>query len=192
MRKRRKTRGSTLIEIITATSISMLVLLVGCATFVLGMETWFRGQARLDANEASQQAVREISMELREAMSVTVDAGGQGLSFRRPLKDGNGSYVQPITWDGVARRLQLDGSNNLQVTASDGTAARTLCKNVIFTDPLSAGGTGAYQIFTPGAGAITRSLTVMVVTRRGLYRQETVTSRSRETIFLRNIPQLTQ
>lgn len=190
--RRRTIRGTSLLEVVTAAGISLTVLMVAVATFLLGIATWLRGEARLDANESSQHAVREVSMILREAMAVTVDANGKGLSYRLPLKDDSGSYLQPITWDGVSRRIALTDTNSLQITSDDGTPARTICKDVILTDPLSPGGTGAYTIFSPGAGAITRSLTVMVVLRKGQYKQETVTSRSRETIFLRNIPQLTQ
>ena len=93
-------------------------------------------------------------------MSVTVDAGGNGLSYRFPVKDGSGTYVMPITWDGVARRIELQGSN---LVITNTASSRIIAKNVILTDPQTSGGTGAYSIFAPGAGTITRSLSVMVV-----------------------------
>lgn len=184
---RRSRKGSTLVETTLASSLTVAVLVASVGTFLLAMISWARGQGKIDAESGSQKAVKVISKELREAMAVTVDGNGQGLTYRLPSYDANGNYTVPITWDGVTRRLEVQGSQLVMVAAGN---TRTVCKNLILTDPLSSGGTSAYRPFTGGAGAITRSLTIMVVLRTQSDGGRYVTSRSRETVYLRNIPDL--
>ena len=170
---------------------SVVILVSVVSLFLFGMATWFRGQARLDANGTSQIAVREIANELKEAMFLSVDSDGKGITFQRPSKDGSGNYTQPEAWDNVTRRIALNSSGELWLL-SNGVNTRRLCKGVILTDPLSSGGSAAYKPFVGGAGTLTRSVTIMIVAQKNNFKNENVTSRSRETIFLRNIPQLTQ
>lgn len=185
--RRRKTAGVTLVELLVGSSISMLVLYGAVMLMVAGSASWYKGEGKIQAETQSQRAVRVISAELREAMSITVDANGLGLNYRLPQKDGNGNYVVPALWDNVTRRIELSGSN---IRIVENGSPRTICRNVILTDPKSTTGEAPYVIFAAGAGAITRQLTVMVVTRTGTYKGGTTTSRSRETLFLRNIPEL--
>lgn len=183
----RTRRASTLVETMFASSLTVAVLLVSVSTFLLAMVSWARGQGKIDAESGSQKAVRVLSKELREAMAVTVDSDGRGVTYRLPSYDENGNYTVPITWDGVTRRLEVQGS---QIVMTAGGNSRTVCKNLILTDPLSSGGSTAYRPFTGGAGSITRSLTIMVVLRTQSDGGRYVTSRSRETVYLRNIPDL--
>ena len=128
-----------------------------------------------------------MSAELRQAMSVTVDGNGLGLSYRMPVIDSGGNYTVPPVWDNVNRRIELNGTNLNIVT---GGSTRRIASGVILTDPLSPGGTGSYKVFTPGAGVITRQVTVQLVVRKTTLKQQTKSSRNRETIYLRNIPEL--
>jgi hypothetical protein len=176
---------------VLAISMTAVVCTVGISTFLLGMGSWYRGQARIGVEGTAQQAVRSIAMKLRTAMSVTVDANGQGLSYRLPAVDGTGSFLSPATWDGVNRRVELDGTN--LVLKADSQPNSTICENVITTDPLSSGGTSSYRMFSPGLGTITRSVTVMVVSQQTVATDtHSVFGRHRETIYFRNIPQLSQ
>lgn len=184
---RSRQRGASLVEVVFASTLTVVVLAIGVSTFLTGTLSWARGEGRIDAQESSQVAIRLVSQELREAMAVTVDADGRGLSYRLPTRDANGNYTMPITWDGVARRIEVNGTS-LRITG--GAQTRVVARGLIFTDPQSLGGTQNYRIFTAGNGTITRSLTVMVVTRREADGARLVTSRSRETIYLRNIPDL--
>lgn len=185
--RRKRLRGATLVEVTFAAALSTIVLFGAINTFLSGSVAWVRGQGKIDAETGSQRAVRQVSRELREAMSVIVDADGQGLTYRLPTKLGDGSYSMPVTWDGVARRIYL-ASGSLYVSRESVT--KRLCNGIITTDPQSSGGSAPYKIFNAGAGTITRSLNVMVVSRQNTDRTSTATSRSRETIYLRNIPQL--
>ena len=182
--------GQTLVEMVLALSLTLIVCTVGLSTFLIGMGSWSRGQSRIDVEAPAQLAIRTISVTLRCAMSVTVDSNGQGLSYRMPAADGTGTFVSPATWDGINRRIELDTSD--LVIKADNAANRTICQNVITTDPLSSSAS-AYKIFTPSAGSITRSLTAMVVSEQAAFNSpKPVYGRHRETIYLRNVPQLSQ
>jgi len=170
-----------------ASTLTVMVLGVSLSVFLSGLMGWTRGQGRIDAESGSQRAVREITMALREAMAVSVDADKNGVTYRLPVTDGNGNYTVPMTWDGLTRRVY---KSNGQILMLDGDRTRVLCSGVIDTDPQSAGGTSPYTLFSAGGGTVTRSLTVMVVSRRTTDYNKSATSRSRETIYLRNVPDL--
>lgn len=141
----------------------------------------------MDAESSAQRAIRRISSELRQAMAVTVDPGGMGVTYRLPVVDSNGNYTVPPVWDGVTRRIERSGTNLDLVI---GASRRRLASGVILTDPFSTNGSSAYQIFTPGAGTITRQVTVQLSIQKNSIKSYQVSSRGRETIFLRNIPDL--
>jgi hypothetical protein len=186
-------RGATLIEVLTAAGMSTMVMFGVILALLSGMKSWAQGESKIVAEQGSQQAVRQISVELREAMSVTVDAGGNSLSYRLPQKDGNGNYVVPAQWDGVNRRIFYQNSDNGNtIKLGPYGHEREICKNVVLQEPLTGGGSSVYRIFSPGAGSITRQLTVMVVTQTSGVSNNKLNSRIRETIYLRNIPTLTQ
>lgn len=190
MRKSRTIRGMTLVETLMAASLTVLVLLTSVSTFMFTMQSWATGAGAIGAQSTSQNAVRTISMQLREALVFNVDGDGMGITYRLPLTDGDGDYVLPVTWDGVTRTIRLQADNTILM--SDGTDTRTLCRNVITTDPDSPGGTTPYQIFVAGAGTVKRSLTITVAARKAGFTDGTVTSRSREIVYLRNIPELSR
>ena len=189
MKNRRLRQGTTLVETLTAATMTVLCLTAAVAVMLSGLRSWARGEGHIMAETDSQKAVRIISQKLREAWQVTIDANGQGLTYILPQKDVDGNYVTPPVADGVTRRIELDGTTLNIVTNG---VPRTLCKGIILTDPLSSGGTGSYRIFTSPAGATTRQITIEIVTQRNAFRSANVTSRTRETIFLRNVPELTR
>jgi hypothetical protein len=189
MKHRRLIRGTTLVELLTASTMTVLVVGGAVGVLLLGLTSWARGQGRIMAETDSQKAVRIISQELREAMVVTVDSNGLGLTYRMPSLDSNGNYITPAEYDLVSRRIELSGTNLNIVTSG---VSRTVCTGVILTDPQSAGGTGTYKIFTAPPGTVTRQITIQVVTERNNYRAVKVTSRTRETIYLRNVLELTR
>jgi len=181
-------RGVTLIEVLVSSFITILCLSAAVGIFLLGMATWLRGQARIDANGTSEHAVRNMSNELREAMLLTVDGNGQGITYERPAKDASGNYTVPLTWDGVTRRFYLDANGNIQWSVN-GINQKLLCTNVTTTDPVT---NKPYVIFTPAAGTLFHSLTIEVANQKSSYEQEQASSRSRETVYLRNVPSLSE
>ena len=177
----RRLRGVTLIEAVLASVITAVALATALGTYMIGMMAWYRGEGNITAESGFHAAVTIISNELRQAEGVVVDPNGMGLTYELPAMDDTGTMIAPMQADGIQRRIELDGTTlNMWVNG----AQRTLCTNVVLTDPNASGG-GYYQIFTPGSGSTVRQVTVMVVTQAGSYGSETVTSRNRETIFLR-------
>ncbi len=182
-------RGLTLVEVMVASILGTLVIFGGISIYLSGMENWLRGSERIVAETQSRQAVRAISDQLRQAMAVAVAGDGVSLEFRLPEEDASGNFTVPATWDGVVRRIQYNAGDET-IELVEGANTRVLARNVM---PADIGGTGAaYDIFTAGPGAITRQLTIKVVTQTNNDASVNALGRQRETIYLRNIPQLTR
>lgn len=173
-----------------ASSLGVLVVFGTVSTLVMGMYGWSKGQGAIDSNVDGQKSIRVISSELKEAMEVTLDANGLGLNYKLPLKDGTGLYVQPMTWDGVTRRVQYRVVSTVgRIEYGPSASMRTLATNVSNINPSSG---NSYQIFTAGDGTVIRELKMRLTTDnagRNSERQKTLTA---ETFFLRNIPVTTR
>ena len=202
-------KGFTIIEVLITSLISTMVLMAALSMFVMGSANWARGESAIDVESNSRQGVRRICNELREALYVSIDSDGQGLTYRKPVKDTNGDFVLPITWDGYDRRIYYSSG---KILMSDGVStAWQMARNVILKDPFLTSGSvdrtrimaledsryddsnnsaDSYKIFIAGAGSVSRSVTVKLVTRNPGGLRAVVHGRNRETIYLRNIPQV--
>jgi Tfp pilus assembly protein PilW len=183
VRSCRRIRGITLVETVLAAVITGFTLLAGFSVFVVGLMGWLRGEGGLDSEETSHTSVRIIANELRQAVAVGVDSNGLGLSYSLPLQN-QGTDVYPEQTDGVARRIELDGTD---LNMKDNIGTHTLCQNMTTKDPSTG---QPYKIFTPGAGTSYHAVTVEVCTVSPGYTGESVNSRNRESIYLRNVPQI--
>ncbi len=189
---RRTRRGVSLVEVTVASALTGMVLFASLGTLYSGMRSWIQGQSLIDAETDGTQAVRMLNQELREAMAVTVASDGYSVTYRLPQRNGNGDFIIPPLWDGVSRRALVtanaSGKYDLKVGISG--RERLLSRNVIVTDP-EAPGAITYRVFVPGAGTITRQINVMLVTRTSGPKGTPVYHRVRESLFLRNIPSIT-
>ena len=183
----RRKRGATLLEVITSAGLSALTLVGGVACFMSGMMSWTKGVGAMDSINSSQSATKLICQQLREAMTVSISNNGNTATFSLPLKDESGSYVLPLVSDGVSRQFNLtsDGTLNL-VTAG---TTRRMTANVLSTDPAT---NAAYSIFSANGGLVTRRITVHVVTSKQGFRNNWTPTRSRESVYLRNVPDLSR
>jgi len=188
MIKRKKIKGATLFEVVVGSSLSTIVLFSLTVTLLGGTTSWTKGQTKIQADVSSQQTLRGITTQLREAMSVTVNGEGTIVDYRLPQKDESGSYVVPAVWDGVARRVYFNSANKKIIQVINGKHT-VLCEDISTTDPAT---NTAYKFFVPGSGAIVRQLTVMLVIKPSTSSDQALTSRIRETIYLRNVPIVTQ
>jgi Tfp pilus assembly protein PilW len=188
----------------TSLTISSVVLVGVITMFMMAMGVWARGEAWTDTDTQTRQAVRIMTDQLREAMQVTVDADGMGVTYRWPARDTAGSYVQPISPESFDRRIWLvNGTLWLRDKAG---SQRVIAKNVLTSDPFAtvshdslgslANTNGplptapAYKIFTPGIGSTVRSLSLKIVASRRGSTSDQVRNRRREVVYLRNIPQV--
>lgn len=185
-------RGATIIEAVTAATLTVTVLTVSVAAFLQGMTTWARGSAQIDSDVSAQQTMRRLTQELRESMSVTVSADGKSVSYRLPRKEADGSYRIPAEWDGVARRAYVATNANglYDLYTGPESSPRLLSKIITLDDPERVA--TQYRPFTPGLGSLTRQLTIMLATKSNGDREKKMTHRIRETLQLRNVPSLTR
>jgi len=190
MKKKRgfKKQGFSIFETLIAATITVSVLGIALTTFMMGMQSWYTGETNISSQVGAEQAIQKVERTLRQAMLVSVDANQLGLTYELPQSDAGGNFITPLVWDGVTRRVELDGTN---LTMKDSTGfSQVICSNVVLTDPSSAS-KPAYVIFTAAPGAVTRSLTLEVISETvQAPNNQIVYGRRREDIYLRNVPQL--
>lgn len=186
--QRKRIKGATLFEVVVGSGLSTIVLFSLTVTLLGGTTSWTKGQTKIQADVSSQQTLRGITSQLREAMSVTVTGDGTIVDYRLPMKDEEGSYIVPAAWDGVARRIYYNSANKKIIQTINGKST-VLCEDISTVDPATNNG---YKFFIPGSGAIIRQLTVMLVIKPSTSSDTAMTSRIRETIYLRNVPIVTQ
>ncbi len=193
MRTRRLRRGATLVESVTAATLTVLVLGGAISTFLQGMRTWVEGQSKLDAEQNSQQVVRAMDAQLREAMFVQVAGDGMSLTYRLPAKNGDGEYSIPPVWDNVTRQLYIvPGTGGFySLYMGPNGSARLMSKRVILTDP-EAPGNPAYTPFQASQGTVSREVTVRIITKSVADSTNISYSRTRERVVIRNVPATTR
>lgn len=188
MRQNRATRkrGATLTEVVLGAGISSAVLIAGVGTFLMGMRSWVKGEANMEASSSSQKALRTVSNELREAMSITINSSGTRVDYVRPKREADGTFTNPMVGDGISRSVERVGTT---LVIRTGSTTRTLAKDILARKP---GDASDYRLFTAPAAAVSRSLTMEIVAGKPGFRAETIIERSRETLYLRNVPQLSR
>lgn len=206
MKRNSRRSGFTLVEVVVGSIISFIVLSSAVALFLGVIGAWARGESMMDGDNDTRQIVRIASDELREAMWVSVDADGMGITYRKPRKDASGDFEIPVVWDGIDRRMELNGAN---LEIDDGGSVRTIGRNVLSVDPFRLGthvmeskryvedplnptaAPPAYRIFEGPATGLVSEVTVTIVTgSRGGQAAESVRAKKRERVVLRNVPQL--
>ncbi len=192
-------------EVIVGSAISFIVLTSALTLFIACVAAWGRGETMMDGENDTRQAIRTISDELRQAMWVSLDGDGMGITYRLPDKDsGTGDYKVPVVWDGVDRRIFKDGDKLILQGA--GGVKRTIARNVLAVDPFMLSthhnlkkrklgsvteAAPSYKIFTTNTTGIVSEVTVKVVTgKQGGATDEWQRTRKREKIVLRNVPEL--
>jgi len=191
-RNRSRIRGGyTLIEGLTASVIGTLVVFGVLSTLIMGMSGWARGQGQINAESSGQRGMRAIVAELREAMAVTVDADGKGLTYQLPARDGAGNFSSPPVWDGVSRRIQLGTESNGRAPLMIGPTAslRQMAADIRVQDPNTS---ASYRFFTSPATSVVRQVDIRLISESLANQDKRVRSETRELIFLRNIPTTTQ
>ena len=184
--RHRMRRGVTLVETLTAVGISTITLLGGVACYLSGLMSWTKGEGAMTSLTSSQESVRFISKEIREATHVTINSAGTQLTYEVPVKNDDGSYALPLVSDSVSRLFKVENGSLVQKI---GTSTRTIATNVLSTDPNSG---QSYKFFQSNDGAVAREIVILLVTSKPGYRSNWEPSRVRETVYLRNVPQLSR
>jgi Tfp pilus assembly protein PilW len=191
-----------MVEVIVGSVISVIVLSSAVTLFISVVGAWARGETMMEGENDTREVVRVMSMELREAMWLSIDTDGMGVTYRKPRKTASGDFEIPTVWDGVDRRMFLDGST---LKIRDASNTRILAKGVMATDPFRTVAHAMqakkttdtmpvaplYRIFeAPNVGIVSEVTITLVTSGRGANGGETVRAKKRETITLRNIPEL--
>ena len=173
-----------MVEVVVGAGLSVITLVGGVGCFMAGMMSWMKGVGAMDSMNKSQDSVKLVCQQLREAMSVTIDDTGTQVTYSLPSKDSSGSYVLPLVSDGVTRQFTL---SNGSLSHTVGSSSRVISTNVLSTDPAT---NQAYRPFSANNGDVTRQVVVTLVTSKQGFRNNWTPSRSRESVYLRNVPQL--
>ncbi|MFM9873949.1 MAG: prepilin-type N-terminal cleavage/methylation domain-containing protein [Fimbriimonadaceae bacterium] len=202
--RRSRKSGFTLAEVVVASVVSVVVLTSVVTLFITVIAAWARGETTMGTEGETSQIISRVSDELREAMWVSVDGDGYGLTYRKPKKAVGGNFEIPVVWDGIDRRIYLSGTD---LKIFDGTSTRILSKNVLKNDPFRLGthmnqmkksnqtvaveGAPTYKIFVPNSTALVSEITVTVVTgAKGGRPGEWSRAKKRDRVLLRNVPEL--
>ncbi len=190
IKRKRGNRGTTLLEVLTASALSVFVIGTSVTVLISGSASWAKGQTRIAMEMGSQQAMRKISLDLRETIDASVDANGLGINYKLPRRDGSGNLIIPMEWDEVERRIEFHetGTNMGIIRAKVGGNYRTLLEDVPKLNPQTL---VANKFFVPGKGTIVRSVDVVLV-GKAAESSHAGTDRLKETIYLRNIPSLSR
>ncbi len=191
-RRHSKRRGVTLLEVLTASLLTTMVLFSVVMALLSGTKSWAVGQGKIDADIRSQQCIRLISNELQKAMVVNVASSGKKVDYYLPKLDDTGAVKMPTESDGVLRTIRVVDGNDGYSTLEMGVDGdyRMLADHIILEDPLNKD--KPYKPFIAGPGTITRQCEVMLIIEQIGAGKETVYSRIREKLYLRNIPSTTQ
>lgn len=183
---RNRKRGATMVEVVVGAGLSVITLVGGVACFMGGMMSWMKGVGAMDSISKSQDSIKLVSQQLREAMAVTISDSGKTVTYTIPLKDNSGSYVLPLASDGITRQFKVDQETLVQTV---GTTTRTISTNVLSIDPATG---SAYTPFSANNGDVTRQMVITLVTSKRGFRNNWTPSRTRESVYLRNVPQLSR
>lgn len=188
-RLRSRRAGMTLTEVMVASSITVMVIFAGLAIYLAGMASWARGESSIAAETQSRLAVKLIVDQIRESKDLVPDSDGMGLTFYLPRRDSDGNYevmTDPSITDGIPRRIFFrKGEIILEVQGNE----RILARDVVTIDPIDG---EPYQLFTYDIFANPRQVNITVVTQRGSGNGREHNGRVRETVFLRNKPDLSR
>lgn len=155
--KRKLRNALSLVELLASMLITFLVLSVVLIMYAYSLRNWTNADRTLSATNQANIGVEAALAQLQMALVVTVSSNGQRVDYTVPNRDSNGNITIPMTADANARAMYWTSANNLVL--QEGTNTRFIARNVFSTIP---GTSTAYRLFTAGAEAITREVTVQL------------------------------
>ncbi len=184
-------RGFTLVEVLTGMFVMSIVMFASLALMITGTRTYMNVDADTTTSSPSAQAIREISLAIRNSMAVSLNSSGTVLSYTLPARSatadpvtGEKEFTDPLTSDGVARSYTV---NFTAKTLTDDVTGRKLVRDLSSTDPQP--GSSQYnmaytpfQLTTIGSKKAISINLITVETVRGQLRY----TRMKTTVALRN------
>lgn len=112
----RSQHGFTVIETVISISIFTLLAMGGVSMMVAAAASWNREIAQSGVNTDTSRGLKIIARELRPALTVSIDANGQGITYRLPRRDTLGHIIVPVSAENTVYRIyrSQDGSSLLR------------------------------------------------------------------------------
>ncbi len=180
--KRRRARGSMMLELVIASALSVMVAALLVATQLGALREYQRALNQNTASRSAYNALREIRGIAQQAVQASVGAGGTQLTLLPPQRDASGAIrlpIQPDTVNAVTLTVNFAAGT---LTLTSGGNSRVLLTGVSNRTPQG----DTYSPFTtrqyaPGVLALHVRLSV-----RPGGGTTTTTAWFEETILLRN------
>jgi hypothetical protein len=119
-------RGASLTEVVTASTVFMLLLGGVVGIGVQASNGWARGTSQVMADDAASSALQAITRDVRDGVSCVVGSSGAEITVTMPLVNSQGDFDRFETGDQVRYYLS---SGKLYRQAGI-TSARVLARNV--------------------------------------------------------------
>jgi hypothetical protein len=187
----KKTRGTTLVEVVTGAGLMMLITLGTMSLFVSGVTYVTRTSTDLTLAGKNAQGLRWMSEYARASMTATITTSGNEVDFSIPAQatttdanTGEKEYKYPLVSDGVTRGFKVDFAAG---TLTDLHSNKVLCKNITSTDPDPKSSTynQAYVPFTFSIVGSHKVIVMQLITKQKI-NGNTRYERMKETVLLRN------
>jgi hypothetical protein len=187
----KKSRGMSLVEVLTGAGLMMLITLGTMSLMATGLTYVTRTSTDLTLSGKNAQGLRWMSEYARMSMSASIVNSGKEVDFTIPARSttvdsftGEKEYIYPLTGDGVVRGFKVDF---VAGTLTDLHSNKVIVKNITATDPDPHSST-YNQAYTPFAFSIVGSHKVIVMQ---LMTKQKINgypryARMKETVLLRN------
>jgi hypothetical protein len=179
-------RGTTLVETLAASAITVMTLVGGVACYLSGMMSWAQGTGAMDSMNSSQQGVKFVCNKLRESTSISINTNGTKVTYTLPMKDGDNNYTIPMQSDPTVRFFEV---SNGTLIHSVGGQVTTITRGILADDPATQ---QVYRNFTSATNGVIREVIVQLVTSKKGHQNKWISSRVNESTYLRNVPNLTR
>jgi Tfp pilus assembly protein PilW len=185
-------RAFTLVELLTGMGVMALLVLGSLSLFAGSLRSLQRTTNDVTMTDQNARAVRKISENLRQAVSVTISNSGKTLTYSLPAMTasadpvtGEKEVVVPVTSDGLNRTYSVDFGAK---TLTDSNTGKVIVRNVwnVDTDSNSTLYNLAYAPFELTKVGTRQALTINLITRDNTSGQVR-TTRMKTTILLRNM-----
>ncbi len=189
-----KRRGSTLVEVMTATVLVSMLIISALALLSTSLRSFNKTDKRIEMSDEGAIALRKISEELRSAVVVDILSSGREVAFELPLRNthvdpvtGEYEYATPVVTDGIDRRYYVSSDGDLMYKVGTSAPRRIMAGVMdLDPDPESAHYNQPYPVFSLEKLSNRQSLRITVIAER-----ETVSGTQRNRMsteaLLRNV-----
>ncbi len=156
--KLRAENGVTLIELIVASTMTLVIAVAAMGLLLTGQRQQTGQQTRVDSLDRARDGIERMTREIREAARIDAPAGGgsgQVLDIRAPVTATGGSELRLIRYDCSQASTLGNGLRKCTRAQETGAGTGALGAPVTVVDGITN-----TDVFTAAAGAAPRAVTV--------------------------------